>query len=247
VRQWEVDINCDVGEGMGVEALLFPMISSCNLACGGHAGDEESMREVIALAIEHGVVVGAHPSYPDRENFGRKSLRMSAGALRDSIRMQIHTLENLLEENNRPMTHIKAHGALYNDLVKDRELALRYLEAVGEYRENTSLYVPWGSVIGREAEASGFRCTYEAFADRNYENDLSLVSRKSRHALITQPQEVLVHLLRMIKESSVKTIQGKLLPIKAQTYCIHGDTSNAFEILAYLSEEFPKHHIRLKK
>ncbi len=243
----EVDINCDVGEGIGNESSLFPMVSSCNLACGGHAGDERSMRKVISLAEEHRVNVGAHPSYPDREYFGRRSIKMSPGEFRNSILSQIRSLESLLDKQGLGMTHIKAHGALYNDLARDRELAVRYLDVISEYRDSVPLFVPWGSAIGLEAENSGFTTIYEAFADRNYEDDLTLVPRSSDNALITQPKEVLEHLLIMIKESTVKTLHGKRVPIKASTYCIHGDTSNAFEILMYLSEEFPKHRIRLKK
>jgi UPF0271 protein len=247
VKQWEVDINCDVGEGVGNEALLFPHISSCNLACGAHAGDEQTIREVAVLAISQNVKIGAHPSYPDRENFGRHSLEMKPDEFRKSIRSQIRLLREITEAQGGELDHIKAHGALYNDLARDRELSRQYLRVIEEYRDRVSLYVPYGSVIGQEAEDSGFRCIYEAFGDRNYEDDLSLVSRKSDNALITSPEDVLEHLLRMIIKSEVKTVHGNLRPMLAHTYCIHGDTANAYEILAYLSVELPKHNIHLNK
>ncbi|NER11398.1 UPF0271 protein [Muriicola jejuensis] len=247
MKQWEVDINCDVGEGIGNEGQLFPFISSCNLACGGHAGDEDTMQEVISLAREHGVRVGAHPSYPDRENFGRQSVKMEAKAFREAIRSQVDLLQRKLTDLDTPMTHIKAHGALYNDLARDRQLAYQYLEAIRDYRSAIALYVPYASSIAEAANDMGFTCVYEAFGDRNYEDDLSLVSRRSPLALITQPYEVLQHLLRMIRNSEVKTVSGNLKKIVAHTYCIHGDTATAFEILAYLSVEFPKHHIHLRK
>ncbi len=247
MKQWEVDINCDVGEGIGNEARLFPFISSCNLACGAHAGDEDTMREVISLAREHQVRVGAHPSYPDRENFGRQTQHMEPDAFMDSIRSQVGLLHGILKEEGMDLTHIKAHGALYNDLARDAELAEHYLNALEAYRSGIPLFVPDGSAISEVALQAGYECVYEAFGDRNYEDDLSLVSRRSPLALITRPEEVLQHLLRMIKKSEVKTVHGKTRHLAAQTYCIHGDTATAYEILAYLSLEFPKHHIHLRE
>ncbi|MBT8280292.1 MAG: 5-oxoprolinase subunit PxpA [Muriicola sp.] len=247
MKNWEIDINCDVGEGLGNEAQLFPFISSCNLACGGHAGDAKTIREVIALAHMHQVRVGAHPSYPDKENFGRKSMEMNSDDFRNSIISQIELVEDILSDKKGTLTHIKAHGALYNDLAKDRELALKYLNILKPYKSSTALFLPFGSVLAKEALKSGWRCKYEAFGDRNYNDDLSLVSRTSDSALITAPENALEHLLLMIKKSRVKTVSGNLIPIKADTYCIHGDTSSAYEILTYLSVEFPKHNIHLKK
>ncbi|MBT8284291.1 MAG: 5-oxoprolinase subunit PxpA [Flavobacteriaceae bacterium] len=247
MEKWEIDINCDVGEGLGNEAKLFPYISSCNLACGAHAGNDETMLDVITLALDHHVRIGAHPSYPDRENFGRKSIEMSPEAFKESILSQIKKLDTMLTEHKVSLSHIKAHGALYNDLAKDRHLAKQYLEILHPYKSRTSLFVPYGSVLAEEAESSSFHCIYEAFGDRNYNDDLSLVSRTSELALLTKPTEVFNHLLRMIKKSTVKTISGSFIPIVADTFCIHGDTSSAYEILMYLSEEFPKHNIHLKK
>ncbi|GGD39851.1 5-oxoprolinase subunit PxpA [Muriicola marianensis] len=247
MKRWQIDINCDVGEGVGNEARLFPYISSCNLACGGHAGDEPTMREVISLAKKHHVRVGAHPSYPDRENFGRKSTQMESEAFRNTIQSQVKLLHGILKEEGIEMSHIKAHGALYNDLAKNRELSEQYLEALADYRNGISLYAPYGSAISDAARQMGFNIILEAFGDRNYEDDLSLVSRRSPQALITEPEAVLRHLLSMIVNSEVKTINGIFRHIEAQTFCIHGDTATAFEILAYLSVEFPKHHIHLRK
>lgn len=247
MEKWEIDINCDVGEGLGNEAKLFPYISSCNLACGAHAGNDETMMDVVKLALTHHVHIGAHPSYPDRENFGRKSIEMSPEAFKDSILFQIAKLDTMLTEHKVSLSHIKAHGALYNDLAKDRHLSKQYLEILHPYKNRTSLFVPYGSILAEEAESSGFHCTYEAFGDRNYNDDLSLVSRTSGLALLTDPREVFEHLILMIRKSTVKTITGRLIPIVANTYCVHGDTSSAYEILMYLSEEFPKHNIHLKK
>ncbi|NNJ89656.1 MAG: 5-oxoprolinase subunit PxpA, partial [Eudoraea sp.] len=234
-------------EGLHNEAQLFPFISSCNLACGGHAGDPETMKQVIALAIKHDIKIGAHPSYPDREHFGRKSMSLPPEELQESIRAQVRQLDTLLKDQGASMHHIKAHGALYNDLAKDKTLALTYLESILPYKDTISLYVAFGSVIADEAVKIGFDITYEAFGDRNYTKDLSLVPRSEANALITDPKRVLDHLLSMIQKDEVLIPGGKRVPIIADTLCIHGDTDGVYEILMYLSEELPKHHIRLEK
>lgn len=246
-KKWTIDINCDVGEGLQNEAQLFPFISSCNLACGGHAGDPATMKEVIRLAKKHHIKIGAHPSYPDREHFGRKSMSLPQEKFKESIRAQVDLLDTLIRDQGASMHHIKAHGALYNDLAKDNELAKIYLECIFHYRDDMPLYVAYGSVIGEEALKMGFEITYEAFGDRNYRKDLSLVPRSQVNAIITDPKLVLKHLLLMIKKGEVQVPQGDLVPIVANTFCIHGDTVSAYEILTYLSEELPKHHIHLEK
>lgn len=246
-KTWTIDINCDVGEGLQNEAQLFPFISSCNLACGGHAGDVDTMNEVIALAVKHHVKIGAHPSYPDREHFGRKSMSLPSEEFKASISVQVDLLASLIRDHGASMHHIKAHGALYNDLAKDKELAKTYLDSIINYKDKISLYVAYGSVIAGEALKLGFKIIYEAFGDRNYRKDLSLVPRSEANALITDPKLVLKHLLLMIKKGVVQVPPGELVPIVANTFCIHGDTVSAYEILMYLSEELPKHHIHLEK
>ncbi len=242
-----IDINCDVGEGIGNEAQLFPHISSCNLACGGHAGDVSTMKSVILLAKEHHIKVGAHPSYPDREHFGRKSMVLPPDEFTKSIRTQLDLLNRLLKEEGVSMHHIKAHGALYNDLAKDEDLVKIYLGSIAHFKDTVYLYVPYGSQIASEALKLGFKIIYEAFGDRNYKEDLSLVPRGRPNALITDPKKVLTHLLTIIKHGMVQIREGQQVNIVANTFCIHGDTVSAYEILMYLSEELPKHHIHLEK
>lgn len=242
-----IDINCDVGEGIGNEAQLLPLISSCNIACGGHAGDGATMREVIKLANKYRVKVGAHPAYPDRANFGRISMDIPEDRLTSSIQDQIQKLVNLLEEEAMDLHHIKAHGALYNDLAKSRSLSRLFLQAMEKYWGSTYLYVPFGSEIAKEALDMGLRIKYEAFADRNYNNDLSLVSRTHAHALIEYPGKVLEHLRRMVTEQTVRTQVGENIHIEADTYCIHGDTPNALQILTYLSKHLPNYQIHIAK
>jgi len=242
-----IDINCDVGEGIGNEATLFPFISSCNIACGGHAGDNETMTQVIRLARKHNVKVGAHPSYPDRENFGRVSMDISRYQLTQSIKTQIANLRSILKTEKVQLHHIKPHGALYNDVSRDVELARIFLDSIKPYQSSSILYLPFASIIEKEARNQGFKVAYEAFGDRNYNEDLTLVSRLEPNALIVTPQNVLKHTVYMIKNRMVNTVSGKAVKIKADTYCIHGDTPTAMQILVYLAKEFPKNNIYIKK
>lgn len=247
MKQFAIDINCDVGEGIGNETEIFPYISSCNIACGGHAGNEESMSEVVDLALQYSVKIGAHPSYPDKENFGREVMDIPNEELIQSIRNQLQTFEGILDRKKAILHHIKAHGALYNQIAKDGELAKMYLEAISAYRQNAILYVPFDSLVANKAKEMGFKIWYEAFADRNYNEDLSLVSRKNKDALIQEPKEVLLHMLPVIKDAKVKTVSGKFHKIEANTLCVHGDTASALEILMYLSRELPKHQVQIQK
>ncbi|MEX0289324.1 MAG: 5-oxoprolinase subunit PxpA [Flavobacteriaceae bacterium] len=243
----DIDINCDVGEGEGNENKLFPLISSCNIACGGHAGNVDLMRKLVRLSKEHNIKVGAHPSYPDRENFGRISLELPKEEFLGSIRNQLRTMMRILNEEDGELHHIKPHGALYNDIAKDREKAELFLEAISAYRRNTKLFVPYKSIVEEIALSKGWELVREAFGDRNYNDDLSLVSRKDDRALIEVPFMVLDHIVRMVNEHQVKSVTGNLHPMKADTICIHGDTPTALQILEYLSTELSKHQIRITK
>ncbi|WP_350286196.1 5-oxoprolinase subunit PxpA [uncultured Croceitalea sp.] len=247
METYPIDINCDLGEGMGNEKDLMPYISSCNIACGGHAGDEATIAQVMQLAKEYQVKVGAHPSYPDKENFGRIAMDITSEALKESIREQLVLFVKVAERTNVKINHIKPHGALYNAIAKEQVLAEVFLEAIRDYVKKSILYVPFGSIIANLAINQGFQVQYEAFADRNYNRDLSLVSRKKDIAVITDPQEVVAHLLSMVKEGQVNTISGNSVTIKADTFCVHGDTPTALKILAYLSKELPKNQVYIKK
>jgi len=245
--QFKIDINCDVGEGVGNEADIFPFISSCNIACGGHAGDKETMLKVASLAKKHNLKVGSHPSYPDKANFGREVMDISDQDLIQSIRKQLADFDEILKQEQISLYHIKAHGALYNQTAKDERLAEVYLDAIADYKQKTLLYVPFDSVIARKAKEQGFNLWFEAFADRNYNADLSLVSRKEENALITAPEVVLKHVLPIIKKGKVQSVDGDLCDIRANTLCIHGDTVSALKILMYLSKELPKNQVEIQK
>lgn len=240
-----IDINCDVGEGIGNEADLFPMISSCNIACGGHAGNKESIRQSIELALKFNVSVGAHPSYPDRENFGRDTISISDADLIKSIRNQIKLFMTECNEMGATLHHIKPHGALYNDIAKNEHLANVFLTAISPFK-NVILYVPYGSVIEAIAKANNFKIMKEAFADRNYNNDLSLVSRKQDNAVIANGKDVLEHMVLMCNENKVRTVNGEKIPIQADTFCVHGDTPTAFQILTYITAHLLEHNLQTK-
>ncbi|MBW8241340.1 5-oxoprolinase subunit PxpA [Muricauda oceani] len=247
MNQFKIDINCDVGEGVGNEADIFPYISSCNIACGGHAGDLETMFKVASLAKKHQLKVGAHPSYPDKANFGREVMNISNQALIQSIEQQLTDFDKVLKDEEIPLHHIKAHGALYNQTAKDEHLAAVYLEAIVGYKEKALLYVPFDSVVAKMAKEQGFLVWFEAFADRNYNSDLSLVSRKDENALIEDPEAVLQHILPIIKNGRVWTVEREWRKIQADTLCIHGDTVSALKILMYLSKQLPQNQVHIQK
>lgn len=246
-NKFQIDINCDVGEGIGNETRIFPYISSCNIACGGHTGTLQQMVEMVQLAKKNGVKIGAHPSYPDPINFGRKSMLISEDELIQSIQLQIKNLEPVIKEHNSTLHHIKPHGALYNDIAKNKKLATTFLKAIEGYKVTTVLYVPYGSVIAGLAVTKGFKISYEAFMDRNYNDDLSLVERFKPNAMIKNSRAVLHHILPMIKNNIVITNSKKSIRFNANTYCIHSDTENSSSILLYLYNELPKHSISIKK
>lgn len=233
-----IEINCDVGEGMNNEHLLMPYISSCNIACGGHAGDVETITQVVSLAVKHNVKIGAHPSYPDKENFGRKSIEISSGYLSKSVIDQIQILEQIVEKTGLKIHHIKPHGALYNDLAKSEEFANRFLNIIEVYKTKYKLYVPYKSAIAKSAKRRNFDIIYEAFADRNYNDDLSLVSRQKSDAMLTDIDTIIGHISLMKNEEKVSTISGKKVSIKADTFCVHSDTKNAVEIVKAIHQKF---------
>ena len=233
-----IDINCDVGEGIDNEHLLMPCISSCSIACGGHVGNMQTMATVVSLAKKHCVNIGAHPSYPDKENFGRVSMHLSQKALSKVVIDQIEALEKVAADFDLQLHHIKPHGALYNDLAKDNVLANNFLNTLQNYKKKYVLYVPYGSVIEKEALRRGFQVVYEAFADRNYHEDLSLLSRKENNAVITDVAQIIKRVLLMRNEGKVQTVLGKHMPIKVTTFCVHSDTKNAVDIAKKLREAF---------
>ena len=233
-----LNINCDLGEGLNNEHIIMPLINSCNIACGGHAGDNGSMIECVEISIKNNVKIGAHPSYPDKINFGRKKIDISPSELSYSIISQIESLEAIADSYGLELNHIKAHGALYNQMIIDTELSNFYLDTIKDFKNKCSLYIPYKSEIEKIALKKGFSIIYEVFGDRNYNDDLSLVSRNNQNALITDPESVVNHIKTIKETETVKTINGNYKKIKFDTICIHSDTNNSIEILKKINQEF---------
>ena len=229
-----IDINCDLGEGLDNEHIIMPLISSCNISCGAHAGSIEIMDKVIQLAVKHKVKIGAHPSFPDRKNFGRKVLDISNSDLQKSLEDQLTILKDRALLQNATIHHVKPHGALYNLIAVNREKASIVIAAIQHVFEAVKLYVPYQSRIEEVAVQSGIEIVYEAFADRMYNEDLSLVSRTFSNALIEDKLEVLKQVQKISNKQLVTTVKFHEKKIKASTFCVHGDTKNAIEILEYL-------------
>jgi UPF0271 protein len=233
-----LNINCDLGEGLNNEHIIMPLIDSCNIACGGHAGDNGSMIECVEISIKNNVKIGAHPSYPDKMNFGRKKIDISPSELSYSIISQIESLDRIADSYGLELNHIKAHGALYNQMIIDAELSNFYLDTIKHFKNKCSLFIPYKSQIEKIALKKGFSIIYEVFGDRNYNDDLSLVSRNNENALITDPESVVNHIKTIKETKTVKTINGNFKKIRFDTICIHSDTNNSIEILKKINQEF---------
>ena len=242
---YKIDINVDVGEGVGNESQLMPYISSCNIACGGHAGDMETMRSVVKLAKQYDVKIGAHPSFPDIENFGRVPMEISSVALHKAIKGQIRNLLCVLKEEHVWLYHIKPHGALYNLAAVDEKIASIIIEAIKSIALPIKLYVPYKSIIADLARQNNISVKYEAFADRNYNNDLTLVSRSNDNALIKDSNELCDHVYKMITTQKVKTISGIEIPIMADTFCVHGDNIEAVSLVKNLRLKLEENGIKI--
>ena len=241
----KIDLNCDLGEGMGNDEQIMPLISSCNIACGGHVGTSNSIKEAITLAIKHHVKIGAHPSYPDSDHFGRKSMHLTKDAFISSVQLQLDRFFTIANELGIKVHHIKAHGALYNDLNVNNVLCKWYVEALSPYIDDIKIYLPYKSNLVKYIEREDC-LVYEAFVDRNYNDDLTLVSRKQPHAIISAPDDVVAHLLYMISSNSVKTISGAINTIVASTYCIHGDHKDVISILEKIHLACKNNGIRIE-
>jgi 5-oxoprolinase (ATP-hydrolysing) subunit A len=230
-----VDLNCDMGElpemlADGSQEALMEFVTSANVACGGHAGDEEMMRATIEQALRHGVAVGAHPGYEDRENFGRVALNLPVEEIRDSVYRQVLALGKIAEKCGAAVVHVKPHGALYNQAARDPGIAQAIAEGVRRWKQDLVLVGLAGSVMLEEFRAAGFRVAAEAFADRRYEKDGNLRARKFRDALLDVPEKAAEQAVRIAEGRGVLTREGTVVAVEAQTICIHGDTPGAERI-----------------
>ncbi len=233
----KIDLNCDMGElpdaiADGTQESLMSSLTSVNVSCGGHAGDEQTMRTTIEQALRWKLAIGAHPGYPDRANFGRLELKLPPNEIAASVFEQVRALAQIAAGCGARLVHVKPHGALYNQAVRDRELAAAIAEGVARWSRDVALVGLAGSTMLDVFREAGFAVAAEAFADRRYESDGTLRSRKFEDALIRDPAEAGSQALRIVERGSVIASDGSEVSVDAQTLCIHGDTPGALEIAA---------------
>jgi UPF0271 protein len=242
-----IDINCDMGEGMQNDALLMPYISSANIACGYHAGDLDTIKKTIELALENNVAIGAHPSYNDRENFGRLTQTISLIELAELISDQLFLFEKITNQMGCKIHHVKLHGALYNDCAKDALSSKIVAQTIQAIDPSIMLYGLSGSHSIQEAKAIGLQSVQEVFADRTYQSNGQLTPRYLDHALITDPNESAKQVLSMVLDQEIKTLDGTMIAMHAETICIHGDHTDAVEIAKHLFNTLQQYQIEIKQ
>lgn len=231
-----IDLNCDMGEGMPNDAALMPYISSANIACGFHAGDEHTMKSTVKLCKDFGVRIGAHPSFPDRANFGRTMMEMSPEEIYKMVREQIQVLHKHASALGEKIHHVKPHGALYNASAKDPAIAKAIAQAVFDEDPNALLFGLSGSYSLAAAEALGLKTAHEVFGDRAYQADGSLVPRNQAHACLDQTEEVIHQVKRMVQKGEVQALSGEIIPLRIDTICLHGDGPHALAFAQVIRE-----------
>jgi UPF0271 protein len=218
-----LDLNCDMGEGIGNDELIMPFITSANIACGYHAGDAATMWQTVESAIKHKISIGAHPSFLDRKNFGRTEMNLDQEEIYELVSQQLIILNEITSELDTKLHHVKPHGALYNMSANNAALANTIAKAVKDFDSNLILFGLSGSHSISEAKKLGLKTASEVFADRTYQDDGSLTPRSQPNALIEETDKAVAQVLQMIKQRTVTTVSGKIIPIVAETICIHGD------------------------
>jgi UPF0271 protein len=240
----KIDLNCDMGESfgaykLGMDDAVIKFISSANIACAWHAGDPAVMNHTVTIAVEHGVGVGAHPGYPDLLGFGRRNMDCTMEELRNYVIYQIGSLQAFCNAHGAKMQHVKPHGALYLTAVENENVARIVAEAIVSVNPDL-LYVALagakGELMTRIGQEVGLRVVYEAFPDRAYSPEGTLVSRRQPGAVIKEPQAVSERALRMVKEGVVIAVDGTTIPLEAQTLCVHGDNPKAVDLVRSIRE-----------
>jgi UPF0271 protein len=240
-----VDLNADLGEGSGHDEQLFELISSANVATGFHAGDADSMHAAVSAAKALGVAIGAHPSFWDRENFGRKELNVNAGEVFDAMKYQLGIFQAIAAAAGIQPNHVKPHGALYNMAVRDQTLADAIARAIESVDPKLILFAPDKSELTRVGEARGLHVAREIFADRNYLNDGWLVPRTRPDALLRDPKEAAERVMRMLREGKVRSVEGGDVEVRGETICVHGDTPGAVEFARELRSRLEHEGVRI--
>ena len=247
----EININCDLGEKSKLhnnenDPFLLGIVNSANVACGYHAGDEETMDKIIKISKQNRVSVGAHPSFNDPENFGRKRMNLSSSEIRKLIIDQYEILQRIAFDHNENVTHIKPHGALNNMACEDLGLATTIAKVVNEINKDMIYLVPTGSKMEIAAKEIGMKIACEIFADRNYEDDGNLVSRSKPNALITDPEEAKKHVLSMVKNQAINCLSGKQISCEIDSICIHGDNSSSLATAKSIKNNLLENGLDLK-
>jgi len=247
----EININCDLGEkskhhSNKYDPDLLEIVNSANIACGFHAGDDESMNQVIQISKKNGVSIGAHPSFNDPENFGRKRMNLSSNEIRKLIIDQYEILQKIAENYKEIVTHIKPHGALNNMACEDIELANILAKTIKEINKDLIYLVPTGSKMEEAAKKIDIKIACEIFADRNYEDDGNLVSRKKPHAIITDPEKAKIHVLNMVNNQALNCHSGKQIPCEIDSVCIHGDNISSLATAKSIKENLISNGLKLK-
>ena len=247
----EININCDLGEkskhhSNKYDPDLLEIVNSANVACGYHAGDEETMNEVVKISKKNGVSIGAHPSFNDPENFGRERMNLSSAEIKKLIIDQYQILQSIASNYGENVSHIKPHGALNNMACEDIELATTLAKTIKEISQDLIYLVPTGSKMEKAAKKLNMKIACEIFADRNYEDDGNLVSRKKPHALITDPEEAKKHVLKMVKTQSLNCHSGKQIPCEIDSVCIHGDNLSSLATAKSIKENLVANGLELK-
>jgi len=247
----EININCDLGEkskhhSNKYDPDLLEIVNSANVACGYHAGDEETMNQVIMISKKNGVSIGAHPSFNDPENFGRERMNLSTQEIEKLILDQYNILQEIASKHNENVTHIKPHGALNNMACEDLDLATTLAKTIKAIDKDLIYLVPTGSKMEEAAKKIDMKIACEIFADRNYEDDGNLVSRKKPHALITDPEQAKKHVLRMVKTQSLNCHSGKQIPCEIDSVCIHGDNISSLETAKSIKNNLIENGLELR-
>lgn len=241
-----IDLNCDMGEGMLTDADIMPFISSANIACGYHAGDEDTMKRTIDLCLHYNVTIGAHPGFQDKENFGRFNQQLTDQELYNTISEQLHILLNFCKEVGAKLHHVKPHGALYNMAAKNQHMSGILAKAVYEFDPSLLYYGLSNSFMITEAKHMGLRTVNEVFADRTYQLDGSLTPRSEKNALIEDTDAALAQVMQMIQVNTVKTIQGKEISLHPQTICLHGDGAHAVDFAKVIHQTLKNNSIHIQ-
>ncbi|HEX8676911.1 MAG TPA: 5-oxoprolinase subunit PxpA [Segetibacter sp.] len=242
-----IDVNCDMGEGIENDEALMPFITSANIACGYHAGDETTMRSTVMMAKKAHVAIGAHPSFLDRENFGRTEIKdITPQQVYDVVIAQLTSIHKIVIECNAHLHHVKPHGALYNMAAKDPALSMAISHAIYDFDKTQVLFGLSGSYLISEAKAMGIKTASEVFADRTYQDDGNLTPRTKLNALIEDEEQAIGQVIQMIKKGTVTATSGKEVPILAETICLHGDGKNAVAFASAINKRLMAENITIK-